>query len=111
MNDEIAQLRLQLDRLSDEFRASQLTIRKLEKRRIWRPNVVVLIGLIVATVLTINLWSAKAYSGSDPQAGGIAPSNPPTIFKAPFEIDDSAGKPIFTVPPPLRENAPTARTP
>lgn len=96
MNDELAKMQLQLDRLTDEFRAAQRTIHKLESRSAWRrPNLAALIVLIGATALFTGLWSAKASSGNERRTA-VSPDTP-TKVKAPFEVDDDNGIPIMVV--------------
>jgi hypothetical protein len=99
MNDELAQLQSQLDRLSSELRAAQRTINGLERRTTWRrPNVAILIVLIAAVALGISSWSTRASSvvGRSTFASDTAP----TKVKAPFEVDDDNGIPIMIVQDP-----------
>ena len=92
MTDEITKLQSQLDQLSNEFRAAQGKIRKLEGKTAWRrPNVGTLIVLIAAAALFIGTWTTKA---SSDHARAIDVANKVT---APFEVVDKEGKTIMVV--------------
>ncbi len=96
MNDEIAKLQSQLDRLSTEFRTAQSRIQKLESRAAWRrPNIATLIAIIAAAALFIGSWTTKASSeNSTPIAQS---SDVPSTVKAPFQVVDKQGKTILQV--------------
>ena len=97
MNDEVARLQTQLDRLSDELSTAQKNIRKLEKRDTWRPNALALTCFALVIALGISLFGAKASSENERKEASALSSDVPTKVKAPFEVDDQNGQPIMIV--------------
>jgi hypothetical protein len=98
MNDEVAQLQLQLNLLSEELRSAQRTIRKLEKRSAWRPNALALFALSLAVTLPVGFWTVRAHSGNDlARPTVVSVADVPMKVNAPFEVIDKTGKTIFRV--------------
>ena len=96
MNDEIAKMQLQLERLSDELRNAKTAIQRLESKTAWRrPHVAILVVLAATVALFVNPWNTKASNGTAHTQ--LAADEKTTIIKAPLEVDDDNGNPIMIV--------------